>query len=170
MRLVDLIEKVEIEKLKKRMLVLYYSNEDEGHNFENEFSGYLSVLEELSKLTPKDTTMLLVVSEVQDDFDGKTYTDVSGNEEEHGELQRFALGFTSWDEWLDMEIDKSSVENYLAADLLAHILWEMTFFGYTNEEVQEVICGIEKSVDEIRSGEADLELVDLDEMFPDEME
>lgn len=167
MRLVDLIEKVELGKLKERMRILYYNEED--CDFENEFAGYLSVLDILSKMTPRESKMFIHVTEVFDSFDDIRYTSVSGYEDQNG-WQAFALGFTSWEEWLGMDIESGSLRNYSFTDLLAHILWEMTFFGYTNEEVQEVICDIKETVDQIKSGEADLELVDLDEMFPDEVE
>jgi hypothetical protein len=48
---------------------------------------------------------------------------------------------TSWDEWLGFSVLGRSIEVYGASAVVAHSLYEMTFFGYTYKIVSERIEG-----------------------------
>lgn len=36
-----------------------------------------------------------------------------------------------------MDIDPGSISNYPETDIIAHCLWEMTFYGYTQEAIKK---------------------------------
>ena len=49
----------------------------------------------------------------------------------------YAIELSDWEEWLGMEIDGETAQNYSTSEIAAHCLWEMTFFGYDKTAVQE---------------------------------
>ena len=65
--------------------------------------------------------------------DGEKYIDVCYYNEVNDEI--FAIDFVSWSDLIDLEI-------YLCVDMddittLAHILWEITFYGFNEESLAE---------------------------------
>ena len=65
--------------------------------------------------------------------DGEKYIDVCYYNEIQDEI--YAIDFVSWSELIDLEI-------YLCVDMddittLAHILWEITFYGFNEESLAE---------------------------------
>ena len=60
----------------------------------------------------------------------------------------FALDFTPWEEWLAMEVDMTSLEVFTEAKIVAHSLWEMTFHGFAQEQVQQTLAELKRRVDE----------------------
>lgn len=47
----------------------------------------------------------------------------------------YGLDFTDWQEWLGLEI--KNLTNLSDIEVLANILWEMTYSGFTQEQIQE---------------------------------
>jgi len=56
--------------------------------------------------------------------------------------QSLAIEFTPWEEWLYMPIKVAPELDLDEVGILAHILWEMTWFGYTQDDVQDVFLSI----------------------------
>ena len=54
----------------------------------------------------------------------------SGNKE-----VRWAIEFSKWEEWAGMEIEADPIFN--DEDIIMHVMWEMTFMGFTEETIQE---------------------------------
>jgi len=50
--------------------------------------------------------------------------------------ESYAIEFRPWAEWLDMDIDEETLSNYLESEIIVHCIWEMTFCGYDNDDVQ----------------------------------
>lgn len=61
----------------------------------------------------------------------------------------FALDLVPWEEWLGMELDPSAFDAYSAPDIVAHCLWEMTFFGFDKETIRKQRDEIEGRAREI---------------------
>jgi hypothetical protein len=40
---------------------------------------------------------------------------------------------TSWEEWMGMSINESTLNDYSASEILAHSLFEMTYTGFDPE-------------------------------------
>jgi hypothetical protein len=89
---------------------------------------------------------------VFDEFENGWYTCVSGKngtlkKEENPEIFKddkignqevsYGIEFVDWEEWLGMDIDPGSISNYSETDIIAHCLWEMTFYGYTQEAIKK---------------------------------
>lgn len=121
---------------------------------EKNISGYKVVFEELLFMHPEDSEILIVIAHQKDDFDGEEYVDVSGkyanpkNEEE--EFSQ-AIEFTPWNRWLGMEISKESLLHFSELEIISHCLYEMTFAGFEEEEIQEELNSMEKSIEDYKN-------------------
>jgi len=49
----------------------------------------------------------------------------------------YGIEFMDWKKWLGMDIDPGSISNYSETDIIAHCLWEMIFYGYTQEAIKK---------------------------------
>lgn len=94
----------------------------------------------------------ICIETVTSDLDGTTYEDVSGkdgttrretspqvewNDEQGNEETAFAIELTDWAEWLGMAIDPDTVARLPELEIIGHCLWEMTFYGFTQERIRE---------------------------------
>jgi len=121
---------------------------------EKNISGYKKVFEELSYMHPDDSDMLIVVAHQKDDFDGLEYVDVSGKySHPKNEDEKFSQGieFTAWSKWLGMEISQESLLHFTELEIISHCLFEMTFAGFEEEEIQEELKSIEKSIEDYKN-------------------
>jgi len=94
--------------------------------------GYEKVLEELKTLTPQDSELIIIMEHVvedHDEWDNIHALDPTDNE-------TYAIEFTPWEEWLGMEIDWKSLAEFGPQRLLAMCIWEMTWAGFTQEEIR----------------------------------
>lgn len=119
-------------------------------------SGYETVFNNLKTLGPTETDFSIIVSNEKDDFDNEEYVHVSGynNHPEDNEDESpnsFALEFTNWTEWLGMDMDEKSLSEFTELEIISHCLYEMTFFGFDQETIQEEMDEMEKEVEEIKN-------------------
>jgi len=122
---------------------------------------YEAVFEELKILEPKpcDPPVICVVAKMENWLSpGEFIFDVFGIIS--GDKNHYALEMNPWDEWLNYDILNKSIEVYGQAEVLAHILYEMTFFGFSsktvNKRAEKERKFLEKSYEEIQSGTAKL--------------
>lgn len=142
---------------------------DEEKNSE----GYQEVFEKLLLMPPQDSEMAIVVAYCKDEFDGEEYVNVSGeylhpkNEEE---TYSHAIEFTPWQEWLGMEIHPDSLEHFTELEIIAHCLYEMTFVGFEEEEIQEEMNRIKDISDDYKNmtdEEKEANTTSLEELLED---
>ncbi len=104
--------------------------------------GYIKALLELRKTKPTRTNLKLQIKHIVDNLDKKNIEEyervdgVSEKTDKYGNNQ-VAIEYTFWGQWLSMPITKPTLENYFEIDILAYCLWEMTWGGYSNKEVQK---------------------------------
>lgn len=116
--------------------------------------GYQEVFEKLLLMLPQDSEMAIMVTHCKDNFDGEEYVNVSGeylhpkNEEE---TYSHAIEFTPWQEWLGMEIHPESLDHFTELEIIAHCLYEMTFIGFEEEEIQEEMNRIKDISDDFKN-------------------
>jgi hypothetical protein len=114
--------------------ILYqeYYKEKEDEEVSHIDLSYLGVWKELIK---KDLNLnkdyKIYITEKEDGFDGGKYIDVCLYSVVEEEL--YAMDTTLWSEMIDMEVYKAVKMDDTKA--LAHILWEMTFYGFTEKTV-----------------------------------
>lgn len=99
---------------------------------EQSIKGYELAYQELQGLESIPNDMTICVCE-EKDIDGTVYAHVFGKTKD--DPDNWCLMITDWREWLGMNIDKESLVNYSSTELLVHILFEMTWRGYSNEEI-----------------------------------
>lgn len=122
---------------------------------ENMLDEYRNVFEKLKILETEENDMSIVLTEYQsDDEEEDTYVDVSGrkNEKEPDDItDGYALEFVPWKRWLGMELAPESIKYFSDLEIIAHCLYEMTFIGYDEEEIQEQFDSINKTVEDYKS-------------------
>lgn len=169
MKLKELILTSSWNEVKSSLLRTYQHSERSIGKFQNVFDTLMS-------LQPRVTTMRLCVEEVfRESIDGEPCIEVFGKD---GTLNKdlpdfrhfsetastefansetsFALDLVPWEEWLGMELDPSTLQAHSGSDIIAHCLWEMTFFGFDQATIQK------------HKEEIDLQVMELDNMSEEE--
>jgi hypothetical protein len=77
----------------------------------------------------------------------KPFWDVSCIKED--DPNRCGLDLSPWDEWLALRAPQSLLDKMTAAEIVAHCIWEMTFYGFTQEKIAAFRAELECSVKEI---------------------
>lgn len=120
---------------------------------------YKKVFENLQTLDAEIDEMLIVLKEYhyenEDDIYFKTYVDVSGRklgEKNYDSMtDSYAIEFIKWEKWLGMSLAPETIENFSELEIIAHCLFEMTFCGYEQEEIQEEFESINKTIDDYKN-------------------
>ena len=116
---------------------------------------YKRVFEKLQLTEPVNDEMLIVLTEYDcDREEGKdskaTYVDVSGRklkDDTNSITNSYAIEFVKWENWLGMNVAPESINNFNELEIIAHCLYEMTFCGYEQDEIQEQFDSINKTID-----------------------
>lgn len=66
----------------------------------------------------------------------------------------YSLSYTDWAELVDLEVVCENKMELL--EQLAHILWELTFHGFTREQINKSRAELIATMDEVKNGEATL--------------
>jgi len=150
MKLKELVANTDWNEVKLSLLQSY-------PDAERSLAGFERVFDELLSLTPRRTRMRICLEEVfREGIDEEPYIEVFGKD---GTLNKnlpdfrhfsktaskefansetsFALDLVPWEEWLGMELDPSALDAYSGHDIVAHCLWEMTFFAFDQETIKE---------------------------------
>jgi hypothetical protein len=88
------------------------------------------------------------------DMDDFKYMGIPDNDPRADTLVSYALEFRPWQEWLGMAVSPETMEKFPPEEIIAHCLWEMTFIGFEEPEIQKQIEELEKTVEDIKSGKA----------------
>ena len=118
---------------------------------------YISALDELRRLTPttEKQNLKIRVEFQKDNFldedNNKEYLDCDGiGPNEKGEIIRWGLEFDRWEDWLAKKIDEESFKKLDDLTILAGIMWELTYNGYSQEEVKERTDDLNSRITEIK--------------------
>ena len=110
--------------------------------------GYQIVFETLKLMAPKDSDLTLhVVYDDSDSEDGGH--DVYGTKVDKPD-ERWGLLFVSWAEWLGMELAPETISTYSQCQIAAMCLFEMTFFGFTEDLREEKNQELQKTAEETK--------------------
>jgi len=61
---------------------------------------------------------------------------VSGIGEPHELGNTYNISGINWGKWLGMEIHPETIKNFNESEIIAHSLYEMTFFGFSENEIK----------------------------------
>ena len=110
--------------------------------------GYQIVFETLKLMDPKESNLTLhVIYDDSDSEDGGH--DVYGTKTDKPD-ERWGLLFVSWAEWLGMELAPETISSYAPSQIAALCLFEMTFFGFTEDLREEKNQELMKSAEEAK--------------------
>lgn len=147
MKFKELLNELTWAQIEEALIRLYMVDEV---NLEN----YMSVVRKLSTMKPVESKMRLCVDWIQDDekfsFNDKGFWSVYGKD---GSEVTWAIEFTKWNELLGMSIDPETANNIelSKADIVAHLLYELTFCGYEEEEIQDKANELNERVEEVKN-------------------
>jgi hypothetical protein len=99
-------------------------------------SGYERVWLQIIAMRPTPTKMKCVLALTDNSF-----IDVSGKID--GDPNSYAIEFRPWAEWLGMIVEVEPPLVLSKTETVAHVLWEMTFAGYDEDQIQtqyEELC------------------------------
>lgn len=120
---------------------------------------YRVVFESLQLMEPAMNDMLIVLKECACDLDeeddsASTYVDVSGRKlipEPDSLTDSYALEFVKWENWLGMELAPETLENFTDLEIIAHCMYEMTFCGYDQDEIQDQLTSLNSTAEEYQN-------------------
>jgi DNA gyrase/topoisomerase IV subunit A len=81
------------------------------------------------------------------------YIDVSGceiNHDQNSSSDTYSLTSTKWNEWLGMNINQNTLNEFNELEIISHCLYEMTFFAFDEEEIQNHLASLEESIEEYK--------------------
>ena len=108
----------------------------------------------------KDSTLRLLVLDVFSVFDDSEQTDVLIYDEL--KEQDYRVYLINWNELLNLEIYPKSLKQYGEVKLVAHCLYEITAYGFKEEN--------KKTIDEVVKEIEDIKDVDFDSKKPDDFD
>ena len=139
-------------------------------------SAYEQVFNDLKLMEPVAGDVSIVLSNENDDFDNSSYVDVSGRENNPKEnpnklTDSLAIEFTPWNEWLGMDIEKNILQDFTELEIIVHCLYEMTFMGFDEEEIQAEMDKLNSISDEYKNmsdEEKKENTISLDDLFDED--
>ena len=78
-----------------------------------------------------------------------SYYNVSGIDLKDLEGVKYGLNLCLFSEWLGYKVDQEAIEKYSAETFLAHVYWEMTFHGWSDENIKEFRDTLNDQVEKI---------------------
>ena len=127
----NLVDKYQWNDIYRRMTKLYPSPK-------KNLEGYKNVFKELQKMKMPFREKQKLLIELQpryDQFDDRYFTNVHGvTPKKRGST--WALDFYTWKQWLSMEIYPATSAEYGEIDIICHCLNDMTFWGFTQDDVK----------------------------------
>jgi len=137
----EIIKKYEWSEIENILLKLY---PDQSKSID----GYQQVFNQLKSMKKEESLITIIISKYLDYIDNSEQIDVSGKEE--GDFDSLALEYTAWEKWLGMNIDEKTLADFAEVEIISHALYEMTFFGFDNEEIQKEFTLLKKEIEECK--------------------
>ena len=117
--------------------------------------GFRGVFETLSLMEPVESEYSIKFENRPEILKSKyKHPDVVGVKE--GVNERWALSFCPWKEWLGMVVCQETIEGFLMSQIVANCLFDMTFFGFTEELIDQEKQKLERSLKESEEQPEDL--------------
>ena len=138
-----------IFKVMSHMKTMYYGDHD--CTVEDISEQYTQVAQEMLNLPslPGCENYTIQLKQVTDD--GETYIDTC-MQSETGEY--YSMSYTDWAELMDLRVVTETQIELL--EQLAHILWELTFHGFSREDINKSRAELIATMDEAKQDDATL--------------
>lgn len=96
----------------------------------------------------KNPDGVVVCIELEFDDDGQPYYDVYGTVP--GDPQRYCLGAHTLTEWAGFYVDDGALKSLSPDEAAAHILWDATWYGFSDDEIEAFWENLERQIEEDR--------------------
>lgn len=130
-------------------LTSLYPDQDQG------LEAYEKVYRLLQQIPRVETDIEIVLQQHYDDeTNEENYVDVSGlkRDKQNSELtENLAIEFVPWAEWLGMAVSRDTLKHFGELEIISHCLYEMTFVGYNEIEIQKQFSTIKTSFEEYKN-------------------
>ena len=144
MNLKEMIDDFSKEKFKEEW-GLQYENLYEQECDKYPVEPILEYIDLLKKVEPTPSEYSIVLEMIKEPWDDEEYVCVNGRKND--DPQSWAMELSTNSEWLGFEIDCDL--DISKEEMICHIIWEMTFFGFTDESRKEINDELDKRHKEI---------------------
>ena len=128
MTFAEILRNADIEEVKRVILWFYPFQKDS-------IEGYERVYDTLLGIEPQPSEMKLKIEHVKGETDpDDEYEAVSAIDLSDGES--YSISHCPWAEWLGLEVSADTLEKYNINEIVAHCLYDMTFYGFDEEKIQ----------------------------------
>jgi hypothetical protein len=177
MKFIEIIKKVNWDDVRAVLYDYYYENSEDYQILDE----YERIFNELKYLKPQDCKgMRLYVEYIKDtEADKDPVVEVIGrngtlnkesedfkfwgnnvSEEIANKEITYALEMVCWEEWLDMNISLDIIKNFSMPEIIAHCIYEMTFMGFSQKQIQGKLDELRKSCENIENSKG----IDMEEL------
>ena len=114
--------------------------------------GLLNTIDPIDDESNMKITITHVVQKWNDPtLEDDIYESVCGSNEEQ---DNWALEYNTFNIWLYYDLHEDVLKKYSKAEAMAHIIWEMTFNGYDNADIEEKNDELNEIMEQIHNGTA----------------
>ena len=111
---------------------------------ESNLEGYKKVFEILKKLTSIVSETVMCLEHVEKDaIIDEPYVNVFGIKPNEAKENKFStsysLSFSRWEEWIGMKIEEQSMKEFSQAEIVAHCLFDMTYYGFDQDSIKRTL-------------------------------
>ena len=149
MTLLELLNESDIECILKQIAEIFIKNQfvKPKASAERIAEVYKKTIEELAEIKGNSKTGEIVVLKIFDDVSDEFVMETLYRAV--GDTSRYCIDLMPWKDLIDLEVCAKSIEKYGREEVAAQILYEMTFFGFTEKErkkeIKKTVKSIEKS-------------------------
>lgn len=147
MKFKELLLKYKKDRLIVDEIIRLYPDEKKNEQ------GYYKAINEMRSKRMKISGMELLIEHHKSTEEWEK--DENGNDTEwenvllrEGE-EVYSASFVTWSKMLGLEIAKETIAVYPPLSILAHTIWEMTFYGYSDKPIQEEFTKLKDIASEV---------------------
>jgi hypothetical protein len=118
---------------------------------DHDYNNYNNIFCELLKLEPIITDSRLIFYVVEEEEPYSSYNTCSYALSDSTEM--YCVGFEKWESLLGMDIENDSFDFRTGAELIAIFLWEITFYGFTQDRINEQLEKLKERIRQLESGQ-----------------
>ena len=149
-RLADLLKEVSFDPVFYKLC--HWFNDQEGSR-----NGYESVFNKLVLMNPKKHRLddLFIEIHIVKEDDGSEWLNVSGVSVLGSDTTSYGIEFNPWRDWVSSFITQKTLDTLDKENIVAACLYEMTFFGFEEQRVQDEKNKIFNSIEECKKAVKD---------------
>lgn len=147
MKFLELLKKYKINEIEDKIKELF---PDQIECLKN--GSYANMINKLYGITPIETDYSIIIEKIETIFE--KCIDVSAkNKAYEDDGVKWAIELTPWEEWLSMEVEEKTLNEFSELEIIAYCLGEMSFLGFNQSNVEKKISEIINKSDELIVGE-----------------